>query len=130
MDMVAVRGFAEYGGYLEMHPDEFQHLFNTILINVTAFFRDEAAWAFLRGTVIPQILETHRRGETIRVWSAGCASGEETYTIAMLLAEVLGPEPFLRRVKIYATVSTRRSTRRAARLTPLATSRRWGRRSG
>jgi two-component system CheB/CheR fusion protein len=102
MDMVSVREFADYVDYLEVHPDEFHHLFNTILINVTAFFRDEAPWELLRATVIPRIVAAHGADEAIRVWSAGCASGEETYTIAMLLAEALGPA-FGERVKIYAT---------------------------
>lgn len=103
MDMVSVRAFADYVDYLKVHPEEFHYLFNTILINVTAFFRDEAPWVFLRTTVIPRLLEARDRGGTIRVWSAGCASGEEAYTIAMLLADALGPDRFAERVKIYAT---------------------------
>src|ERR1700732_410972 len=55
MDMVSVHGFVDYVEYLEAHPDEFHYLFNTILINVTAFFRDEAPWAFLRSTIIPRL---------------------------------------------------------------------------
>jgi two-component system, chemotaxis family, CheB/CheR fusion protein len=91
----------DYQDYLETHPDEFAALFDTILINVTSFFRDRPAWTFLAEEVIPQLL---RGGsDAIRVWCAGCATGEEAYTIAILLAEALGEEQFRERVKIYAT---------------------------
>ncbi len=103
MQGVGLEDYAEYLDYLEVHPEEFTHLFNTILINVTAFFRDEAAWDYLAQTIVPTILAEKKAGDPVRVWSAGCASGEEAYTVAMLLAEALGPEAFRQRVKIYAT---------------------------
>jgi two-component system CheB/CheR fusion protein len=91
-----------YRAYLGDHPEEYVELFNTILINVTGFFRDREAWDTVAEQVLPRLLE--ERGDApIRVWSAGCASGEEPYTIAMLLAEALGEESFRRQVKIYAT---------------------------
>jgi two-component system CheB/CheR fusion protein len=89
--------------HLEVHPDEFAHLFNTILINVTAFFRDPAAWERLRDEALPALIASRPEPGPIRVWSAACASGEETYSIAMLLAEALGRDQFRDRVKIYAT---------------------------
>jgi two-component system, chemotaxis family, CheB/CheR fusion protein len=95
--------FADYLDYLEVHPEEFTQLFNTILINVTAFFRDEPAWDYLGREIIPRILAGKQGGEPIRVWSAGCASGEECYSLAILLAEAVGPEGFQQGVKIYAT---------------------------
>jgi two-component system CheB/CheR fusion protein len=100
---LSIGKFSDYLDYLEVHPDEFGHLFNTILINVTAFFRDESPWEFIRASVIPEVLAGLGSDDPIRVWSAGCASGEEAYSIAMLLAEALGREPFVQRVKIYAT---------------------------
>jgi len=103
MQMVAIGDYGDYLDYLEVHPEEFAHLFNTILINVTAFFRDEAAWDYLTQDIIPQVLADKTDGDPVRVWSAGCASGEEAYTVAMLLAEALGPAAFRQRVKIYAT---------------------------
>src|SRR5262249_41875612 len=93
----------DYIDYLEVHPEEFSQLFNTILINVTAFFRDPDAWHTLASQVLPAIVPSKREGESIRVWSAGCASGEEAFTLAMLWAEQLGLEEYRRRVKIYAT---------------------------
>ena len=76
MQSVTVADFAEYVDYLEVHPEEFARLFNTILINVTTFFRDEPGWAFVRENVLPRILANKREGDPLRVWSAGCASGE------------------------------------------------------
>ena len=103
MDSVAIPDFNEYIDYLEVHPDEFKHLFNTILINVTAFFRDETPWEYLRTDIIPRLVEKRAADGVIRVWSAGCASGEESYTVAMLIAEAFGADAFAERVKIYAT---------------------------
>jgi two-component system CheB/CheR fusion protein len=100
---VGAEGYGDYQDYLEVNPDEFTELFNTILINVTGFFRDRAAWDFLASDVVPKLLESVPESDTIRVWSAACASGEEPYSIAMVLAEALGHEAFKQRVKIYAT---------------------------
>jgi two-component system CheB/CheR fusion protein len=100
---VGVPHCAEYLDYLEVHPEEFAFLFDTILINVTAFFRDAPAWEYLASDVIPRIIASKKPNEPIRVWSAGCASGEEPYTLTMLLAEALGTSAFRQRVKIYAT---------------------------
>jgi len=105
MSEVKIDSYAEYTDYLEVHPDEFGPLFNTVLINVTSFFRDPEAWQYLAQQVIPRIVADKVEKGTggIRVWSAGCASGQEAYTVAMLLAETLGDEAFRTRVKIYAT---------------------------
>jgi two-component system CheB/CheR fusion protein len=103
MDAVGVDEYGDYEDFLEVHPDEFKELFDTILINVTGFFRDRSAWEFLAEDAIPQLLEATPADQPIRVWSAACASGEEAYTIAMVLAEAIGDEQFRQRVKIYAT---------------------------
>jgi two-component system CheB/CheR fusion protein len=103
MDAVGMKTFDEYREYLDADGDEFAGLFNTILINVTGFFRDEDAWKFVEQDVIPRILEHKGEASPIRVWSAGCASGEEAYTAAILLAEALGEDQYRERVKIYAT---------------------------
>src|SRR5215813_11408448 len=100
---VSVDSYDGYQGYLETHPEEFGLLFNTILINVTSFFRDPEAWDYLVSQIVPRILTGGRPDGAIRVWSTGCASGEEAYTLAMILAEHLGVEAFRRRVKIYAS---------------------------
>lgn len=103
MDEVSVTDFAEYIDYLEVHPDEFKELLNTILINVTSFFRDKEAWEYLDKAVLPEILSTKESDDVIRVWSAGCASGEEPFSLLMLIAEHLGGVEQINRIKIYAT---------------------------
>jgi two-component system CheB/CheR fusion protein len=112
-----IKGLRQYRDYLAAHSEEFTRLFNTILINVTAFFRDPAAWDFLRAEVIPKILAAGKPAQSIRVWSPGCASGEEPYTLAMMLAEALGEAEFHRRVKIYATDMDQEALRAARRAT-------------
>ena len=100
---LGIDAYPDYIDFLEVHPDEFAQLFNTILINVTGFFRDPLAWEYIAAEVIPRILSGKKNGETIRVWSAGCASGEEAYSVAILLGEALGQDAFRERVKIFAT---------------------------
>lgn len=103
LQALSLTSYEDYRSHLETHQDEFGLLFNTILINVTSFFRDPEAWDFIAADIIPRIVSTSRPEAAIRVWSAGCASGEEAYSIAILLAEHLGIEQFRRRVKIYAS---------------------------
>jgi two-component system, chemotaxis family, CheB/CheR fusion protein len=103
MDAVGVEDYRDYQDVLEVSPDEFTELFNTILINVTGFFRDKPAWDYVASEVLPKLVEALPPPQPIRVWSAGCASGEEPYTLAMILAELLGEDEFRQRVKIYAT---------------------------
>ncbi|HEY1358596.1 MAG TPA: CheR family methyltransferase [Thermoleophilaceae bacterium] len=100
---VGIASYQDYQDHLEVTPDEFTDLFNTILINVTDFFRDKPAWDYVAEEVVPTLLERIPDPQPIRVWSAGCASGEEAYTAAMILSESLGEEEFRRRVKVYAT---------------------------
>ena len=103
MDILGISTFADYADHLEVHADEFSQLFNTILINVTTFFRDPAAWEYLRSEVIARIVADKAPNDSIRVWSAGCSSGEEAYSLAIVLCEVLGVDSVRDRVRIYAT---------------------------
>ncbi|MFL5877554.1 MAG: CheR family methyltransferase [Solirubrobacteraceae bacterium] len=103
MHEIGVESFADYQDHLEVHPAEFRDLFNTICINVTGFFRDPASWDHVVQETLPVLLEAIPADEQVRVWCAGCASGEEAYTAAIVLAEALGEEAYLERAKIYAT---------------------------
>ncbi|HEX4723377.1 MAG TPA: CheR family methyltransferase, partial [Pseudonocardiaceae bacterium] len=103
MAQVGVDNYVEYLDVLQVNTDEFASLFNTILINVTGFFRDPDAWAFMQTDIVPSLLAEHGPDEPVRLWSAGCATGEEAYSLAIVMAEALGPDEFRRRVKIYAT---------------------------
>ena len=103
MQQVGADDYASYHAFLEAHPQEFEQLLNTVLINVTSFFRDADAWDELKKEVIPSLVDESRGREKLRLWSAGCASGEEPYSLAMLMAEAMGIPAFSHRVKIYAT---------------------------
>ncbi|MFE0174703.1 CheR family methyltransferase [Streptomyces sp. NPDC059002] len=103
MTDVGISSYPDYQDLLETSADEFSALFNTILINVTSFFRDTDAWNLLQREVVPELLADLAPDQEIRVWSAGCSSGEEAYSLVIMFAEALGIEECLRRVKIYAT---------------------------
>ena len=77
-------------GGLALVQDPFELLFNTVLINVTTFFRDVPAWEYLSEEILPRILAGKTSDEPIRIWSAGCASGQEPYSIAIALTEIIG----------------------------------------
>jgi two-component system, chemotaxis family, CheB/CheR fusion protein len=86
------------GGYLkrlQSNPAEVEALYQDLLINVTCFFRDPETWEFLKSEIIPKIIPevlNHRKSDQpIRIWVPGCATGEEAYSIAMLLLESLPP---------------------------------------
>jgi two-component system CheB/CheR fusion protein len=103
MGDIGTERFDDYIDHLELHAEEFAELFNTLLINVTGFFRDPQTWEHLAEVVIPQLVERRGAGAPLRVWCAGCASGEEAYSIAMVIARVIGEERFRDNVKVYAT---------------------------
>lgn len=103
MVQLKIESYQEYLDYLQLNSIEHTYLFDALLINVTTFFRDASAWQSLAQGIIPRLVASKPDQEVIRVWSAGCASGEEAYTIAMILAEALGTNDFKARVRIYAT---------------------------
>ncbi|MFF0344183.1 CheR family methyltransferase [Kribbella sp. NPDC004875] len=103
MTDVGIADYLDYRDLLETSADEFEFLFNTILINVTSFFRDTDSWTYLQREILPDLLAGLESEEEIRVWSAGCSSGEEAYSLAIMFAEALGIEECARRVKIYGT---------------------------
>jgi two-component system CheB/CheR fusion protein len=103
MQAVGADRYDDYLDYLELNAEEFAELFNALLINTTGFFRDPQTWEFMATEIVPQLLAARGGDTPIRVWSAGCASGEEPYTVAMVLARVMGDAAFRERVKIYAT---------------------------
>ena len=78
-----------YARYLKEHPAEISKLFKELLINVTSFFRDPEAFDALKSEILPQLFKDKPEGYVFRVWVAGCATGEEAYSIAILLAEYM-----------------------------------------
>lgn len=94
----------DYADYLRTHPDEVKELVKAFLIKVTGFFRDPEAFEFLATTIIPELIERGRgNGRTLRIWSAGCATGEEAYSLALLVADHLGQDLPEWNIKIFAT---------------------------
>jgi two-component system, chemotaxis family, CheB/CheR fusion protein len=103
MQEIKIDNYRDYLHYLQSHPDECIALLDTVLINVTNFFRDRDAWVTLANEIIPQIIASKEPQEPIRVWSAACASGQEVYSLIILFAEALGIASCLHRVQFYAT---------------------------
>ncbi len=93
---------ATYLDWVDAHPEELQHLAHELRISLTAFFRDGPAFAVLE-RVVGDICRNRPAGSEIRVWIAGCASGEEAYSIALLFAEAMGERLPQIRLRIYAT---------------------------
>lgn len=102
MEILDVYGIAEYYQYIRKTPAELDLLFDTVLIGVTEFFRDEHAFEELRVQLSKQ-LERKRFSDTIRVWCVGCATGQEPYSIAILINEILGDSISNYHLQIFAT---------------------------
>jgi two-component system CheB/CheR fusion protein len=95
---------ADYIRYLGNHPDEYQRLISSFLIKVTGFFRDADLFAALRDRILPILIAEARDNQNeLRIWSAGCATGEEAYSLAILLSDLLGDELAQFNVRIFAT---------------------------
>ena len=92
-----------YARYLKEHPAELQTMFRELLINVTSFFRDPLAFEVLKTTVLKDLLASKADGDGLRIWVAGCASGEEAYSIAILLRELMDEIHTDVKVQLYAT---------------------------
>lgn len=89
MGLAAIHSLPEYATLLAADPTEIDALFKDLLIGVTEFFRDPEAWQELKQEVIAGLVEGKKSGETIRVWVPGCSTGEEAYTVAILILEQL-----------------------------------------
>jgi len=92
-----------YARYLKENPAELQTLFKELLINVTSFFRDPEAFVALKQEILLQLIQNKPEGYVFRIWVAGCASGEEAFSIAMLLRELMDENDRAFKVQLYAT---------------------------
>ena len=108
---------AAYAQRLDSDPQEVDLLYHDLLIGVTSFFRDPEVFTRLRQQILPELVQTLPAGQTLRLWVAGCSSGEEAYSLAILLDELLQElslaQP-LGGIQIFATDIHRDSLRRAA----------------
>lgn len=90
--VLGFKRFAEYCAYLRTHElEELTHLINAVTTNLTSFFREPHHFEHLAHTVVPHLLNHHADSRRIRIWSAGCSTGEEPYSIAMTLKESIPP---------------------------------------
>ena len=103
MTQQGIDDIATYERFLKEHPPEVQTLFREMLINVTSFFRDAAVFDTLKREVLPAMLAQRGEHEALRVWVAGCATGEEAYSVAMLLRELADEQRRDWQVLIYGT---------------------------
>jgi two-component system CheB/CheR fusion protein len=103
--MVAVGAatLADYRRHCDRHPEEMRRLVASFLINVTEFFRDADLFAYLRDGVLPLLIDEARERGELRLWSAGCATGEEAYSLAMVVADLIGDGIDDLPVRIFAT---------------------------
>ncbi|MBS2036273.1 PAS domain S-box protein [bacterium] len=99
MGFTHVQQVQDYLDLIRAHSDELQLLFQDLLVGVTQFFRDADSWEALKAP----LLEMLRAGNGLRIWSAGCATGEEAYSIAMLVLELLRTNDLKADVKVLAT---------------------------
>ena len=103
---MALLGISRPGDYIKAligDPEEANRLFRDVLISVTNFFRDQEVFDELRDVVLPELLETKSPDEELRIWVPGCSTGQEAYSIAMLVCEVMEARGAFRKVQIFAT---------------------------
>lgn len=103
MQVVQIEEIAAYVDFLRNDKDEVQHLFNDLLIGVTEFFRDKREFEVLESQIVPEIFAGKQAGQQVRVWVLGCATGEEAYSIAILLREHMAKLESPPAVQIFAT---------------------------
>lgn len=89
MNVLEIEDDAAYLRFLQEHPEEVKLLFKEMLINVTSFFRDKEAFQGLKEKILPELLMTRPPGYSLRVWVPGCATGEEVYSLCIVLREVM-----------------------------------------
>ncbi|MEQ1516810.1 MAG: chemotaxis protein CheB [Usitatibacteraceae bacterium] len=103
MSQKDIRQPGDYARFLKENPSELKVLFKELLINVTTFFRDREAFAVLKSEVLPALLADKPEPSVFRVWVAGCATGEEAYSIAILFSEIMDESQQDCKIQIYAT---------------------------
>jgi two-component system, chemotaxis family, CheB/CheR fusion protein len=98
-----IESLGDYVKFLRQHVNEGQQLYQDLLINVTTFFREAEYYEYLKKHLFPKILQAKQPSESIRVWVAACSTGQEAYSLAMILMEVLGESAAGNSVQIFAT---------------------------
>jgi chemotaxis protein methyltransferase CheR len=95
--------YTAYGQLLRRDPEEYGPLLDALTVNLTRFFRDGTTFQAIEEKYLPELLRAHASSRRLRVWSAGCAAGEEPYSLAIMLREVMGSALRRWQVEIVAT---------------------------
>jgi two-component system CheB/CheR fusion protein len=103
MNVHAIESIAQYTRYLHNNPQEVEMLFKELLIGVTSFFRDGEAFELLRSKIVSEILAGKSNESSLRFWVPGCSTGEEVYSLAMLLREAMDESQVNPRIQIFGT---------------------------
>ncbi len=103
MALTKASSLADYVNLVQRSRAELDELYDSLLINVTEFFRDSDNFEFLRTDILPSIISHHSDGTPIRAWISGCATGEETYSIAIIIRELLEDTGNILPVQIFGT---------------------------
>jgi two-component system CheB/CheR fusion protein len=105
MAIHGIGSLADYAQFLVHNQQELDLLFRELLIGVTSFFRDGPVWDYLENSAIPELLERRREDLRLRIWVVGCSTGEEAYSLAMVLSEAIRKLPDLQKpsVQIFAS---------------------------
>jgi len=103
MSLNSIHDIGDYHTYLRDHADEAKALADDLLIGVTEFFRDPKAWASLAQHLLPLLTKTKKGGDPVRVWVPGCSTGEEAYSMVMVLAEILSRAHLTNDLIVFAT---------------------------
>ena len=113
MALHKIERLSAYVKYLEANRDELNALYQDILIHVTSFFREPEVFRAFQTKILPRVLAGKPASEQIRVWSAGCSTGEETYSLAICLLEYLGSRASTTRIQIFGTDISEQATEKA-----------------
>jgi chemotaxis protein methyltransferase CheR len=110
------RNFDNYFEYLKQYPDEFDNLIDVFTINVSQFFRNSFSFEYISKIIIPKLLSEKARinDNSLRIWSAGCSFGEEPYSVAIIINELLEKEELQIKPHIFATDIDRKALERAS----------------
>lgn len=103
MGLRRLESLEDYASFLCQHPQEVEALFNDLLIRVTHFFRESESFLELENRIIPDIFNRKNRNDPVRIWSAGCSSGEEAYSLGMLFLEQSPETMYKEEIRIFAT---------------------------
>jgi len=109
MMLMRLENLADYSRYLQVRPEELKLLQEDALISVTRFFRDPEVWDFLGSEILPSFFRDHSGDTPIRIWCAGCSSGEEVYSLAILFLEQIAKAGVDVTIQIFGTDASERS---------------------